>query len=280
MPNAPIWKDVYYSSTADSITYSLKVGGSTIFNGKAVKAPNASTVDVNVSLICRNFMNNDLPDFSGVNTATSFTNSDACKTFTLSASDTSSTTSYKFLWDWSYQDWNGGSKSMSSPINGHYCGNMKVFSSSVSSGGVVTNSISFVTGPYCGDMALYYQNALGGWDSFLIEGNVFRSDKLTNHNISRKVRNTSIDFENKVYSKDIDRQYDLYTGWLTDAQSKRLAENLLTSPSVYAHDLKTGEIIPVVITDTTIQHKTFRTNSKKPVNYVIRVTASQSRIRR
>ena len=280
MPNAPIWKDVYYSSTADSITYTIKTGGSTIFSGKAVKFPGAATVEVNVSLICRNFMNNDLPDFSGVNAATSFTNSNACRTFTFTASDTSSTTSYKFLWDWSYQDWNGGSKSMSSPINGHYCQNMLVFSSSVSSGGVVTNSITFPGGSYCGDMALYYQGAAGGWNSFLIEGNVMRTDKLTRYNISRRVKNTSIDFENTTYSTDVEPTYQVYTGWLTDAQSKRLADNLLESTRVYAHDFKTGEIFPVVITDASIQHKTYKTNSHKPVNYVISLKASQTKIRR
>ena len=278
--DAPIWKDVYYTSTADSITYSIKVGGSTLFNGKAVKFPGAANVEVNVSLICRNFMNNDLPDFRGVSSNTNYTNTNACRTFTFTASDTSSTTTYKFLWDWSYQDWNGGSKSMSSPINGHYCSNMMVFSSSVSSGGTVTNSIRFPGGTYCGKMALYYQGAAGGWNSFLIEGNVKRIDKLTNHSISRRVRNTSIDFENQTYSIDVEPSYELSTGWLTDAQAANLAENLLHSPRVYAHDLVTGEIYPVLITDTSIQYKTYRTNGRKRVSYVIKVKASKTKIRR
>lgn len=278
--NAPIWKDVYYTSTAESITYSIKVGGSTIFNGKAVKCPGAANLEVNVSLICRNFMNNDLPDFGNVTSATTYTNTNACRTFTFTASDTSSTTSYTFLWDWSYQDWNGGSKSMSSPINGHYCANMLVFSSSVSAGGVVSNSISFPGGNYCGKMALYYQGAAGGWNSFLIEGHAKRTDKLTNHSMSRSVKNTSINFENKIYSMDVEPQYELSTGWLTDAQAANLAENLLQSPSIYAHDLETDEIFPVVITDTNVQYKTYRTNSRKPVNYVIKVKASQTKIRR
>lgn len=277
--NAPIWKDVYYTSTADSITYSIKTGGQTIFNGKAVKCPGAEYVEVNVSLICRNFMDNDLPDFSNVTSATSYTNSNACKTFTLSASDTSSTTSYTFLWDWSYLDWNGASKSMSSPINGHYISNMLVFSSSVASD-VVTNSITFPGGSYCGKMALYYQGAAGGWNSFLIEGHVKRTDKLTPHSISRRVKNTSINFENQTYSMDVEPTYELSTGWLTDAQAANLAENLLKSPRVYAHDLETDRIFPVVITDTSVQYKTYRTNSRKPVNYVIKIKESQTKTRR
>ena len=280
MVYAPIWKDTYYSTTADSITYSIKTGSQqTIFNGKAVKCPGAANVEINVSLICRNFMNNDLPDFRGVSAATTYWNDDACKVFQLYQGSTLLET-YKFLWDWSYQDWNGGSQSMSSPINGHYNGSMIVFSSSVSSGGYVGNVVSFPGGNYCGTMALYYQGAAGGWNSFLIEGNVKRTDKLTRYNISRRVKNTSIDFENTTYSMDVDPTYEVYTGWLTDAQADNLAENLLKSPRVYAHDLVTGAIFPVVITDVSIQHKTYKTNSHKPVNYVISLKASQTKIRR
>lgn len=276
--NAPIWKDVYYTSTADSITYSIKVGGSTIFNGKAVKCPGASVVEVNVSLICRNFMSNELPDLRNISSGTIVTNPLALRTFTFTASDGGSE-NYTFLWDWSYSDWNGSSKSMSLPINGHYNGSMFILSTSTG-GSTVANQISLGSGSYCGKMALYYQGAAGGWNSFLIEGNVKRTDKLTNHSISRRVKNTSIDFENMIYSMDVEPSYELSTGWLTDAQAANLAENLLQSPRIYAHNLETDEIFPVVITDTNVQYKTYRTNSRKPVNYVIKVKASQSKIRR
>lgn len=275
--NAPIWKDVYYTASTESIDYTIRTGGQTVFNGRAVKFPGASNIEVNVSLICRNFMNNDLPDFLSVHSATSFTNSNACKTFTLES--TVGSADYTFLWDWSYLNWNGGSKSMSSPINGHYCANMMVFSSSVS-GGTVTNSITFPGGNYCGKMALYYQGAAGGWNSFLIEGNVKRTDKLTNHSVSRRVKNTGIDFENKIYSMDVEPSYELSTGWLSDEQAANLAENLLQSPSIYAHDFVAEEIFPVVITDTNVQYKTYRTNGRKRVNYVIKVKASQTKTRR
>ena len=276
--NAPIWKDVYYSTTADSITYSIKSGGSTLFNGKAVKLPGASTVDINVSLICRNFMDNDLADFRSVTTATQTMAFNACKQFDLYQGSTLKQ-SYKFLWDWSYKDWNGASKSMSSPVNGHNNANMFVFSTAVDSG-TVTNTINIGGGRYCGDWALYYQGAEGGWNSFLIEGNVKRTDKLTNHSLSRSVRNTSIDFENQIYSMDVEPSYEMSTGWLSDAQAANIAENLLESTHIYAHDLVNDIVFPVVITDTSVQYKTFRTNGRKLVNYVIKVKASQTKIRR
>lgn len=276
--DAPIWKDIYYTSNAESLSYSIKTGGSTIFNGKAVKFPGADNLEVNISQICRNFMDNDLPDFRNVNAATSYTNSNACKTFQLYR-DTTLLETYRFLWDWSYSDWNGGSQSMSSPVNGHSNGKMLVFSSSVSSG-TVTNSITIPNSGHCGKFALYYQGAAGGWNSLLIEGNAKRTDKLTTHSLSRTIKNTSNDFENQIYSIDVEPTYDLSTGWLTDSQAANIAENLLKSTRIYAHDMESDQIFPVLITETSVQYKTFRTNSRKPVSYTIKVKASQTKIRR
>lgn len=279
--NAPIWKDTYFTSTDDSLTYTVKSDGSTIFIGKAVKLPGAATVEINMSEICKNFMDNDLPDFRSVNSATSFTNYNACKTFYIFVNDAASAASgFTFLWDWSYVDWNGGSKSMSSPINSHYTTNMLVFSSSVGNNSLVTNSISFPGGSYCGDMALYYQGAGGGWNSFLIEGTVKRSDSITPYRFSKSVKNTSIDFEDTKYSQDIEPNWELHTGWLTEAQAANLAHNLLQSARVYAHDLKTDRIFPVVIDESKAEYKTYATNSRKPISYTIKIKESQTRIRR
>lgn len=278
MVYAPIWKDTYYTTTAASITYTVKQNGSTLFIGKAVKLPGASTVEININEICKNFLSNELPDFRNVSTATTYTNSEACKTFQLYQGSTLLET-YVFLYDWSYTDWNGGSKSMGLPINGHYESTMLVFSSYTSSN-VVYNTITFPGGNYCGDMALYYQTAGGGWCSFLCEGVVKRTDNLTPYTYTKSVKNTSNNFENTKYSIEYDRTYVINSGWLSDSESKNLAENLLKSTRVYAHDLKTDEIFPVVITDTSIQYKTYVSNSRKPVNYTINISSSQSRIRR
>lgn len=279
MVYAPIWKDTFYSTTGETLIYKLITSGDTIFLGKAVKFPTASLVEVNINDICKNYMSNELPDIRGISAATSFTNTEACKTFQLYNENLRLLETYQFLWDWSYLDWNGGSKSMSLDINGHKDIRMYDFSTSVSAG-VVTNSIAFTNNGYCGDWALYFQNKFGGWSSFLIEGNVKRTDTVTQYKYSKAARNTTIDFEDTVYSEDIDRRWQMYTGWLSDAESERLADNLLKSPRIYAHNLNTGEIIPVVITDTNIEHKTYRNQGHKPFSYVISVKASQMITRR
>lgn len=279
MVYAPIWKDTYYTASTSSLDYTIKSGADTIFIGKAVRLPSAAVLEVNISNICRNFMNNDIPDtLLNASASTSVTNADACKVFNLYSGATL-LESYTFLWDWSYENWNGGSVSMSYPVNGHNNSTMLVFSSAVASN-VVTNSVVKGTGNYCGKFALYYQNKYGGWDSLLIEGNAKKSNTLTNHSYSRGVKNYTREFENMIYTMDIDSQYDLSTGWLTDEQASNIADNLLQSTRIYAHNLLQGEIFPVVIVDTKVDYKTYKTNSHKPVNYTIKIKTSQKKVRR
>mgnify|MGYP003291438403 CR=1 FL=1 len=276
---APIWKDTYYSTTAESLTYTIKdASGETLYSGKAVKLPDADVLEININQICRNYMNNDLPDFRGVTGSTSYTNSNACKVFRLYR-ESELLESYTFLWDWSYSDWNGGSKSMSYPVNGHKDVRMMDFSTTVSSN-VVTNSIAHNTTGHCGDWALYYQCKFGGWCSYLVEGNSMRTDTVTQYKYSKAVRNTSNDFEETIYTDDIERRWQLHTGWLSDQEASNIAENLLQSTRIFAHDLVHDVIFPVVITDTSIDHKTYRNQGHKPFNYTINIKASHQNIRR
>lgn len=132
---------------------------------------------------------------------------------------------------------------------------------------------------YCGDMALYYLNARGGWDSFLIEGKVIKKDNYTIYEYDRAFSNQTIDYERGRYLNEIETAYELHTGWLTDSQSAILAKNLLGSNQVYAHNLVTDKIFPVVITDTSAEYKTYK-NEGKLVSYTINIVESQSKVRR
>lgn len=278
---APIWKDTYFTSSAESITYTIKDGATPIFIGKAVKLPGAANLEINVSEICKNFMNNDLPDFSQVTANTQYSNSAACKTFYIYVDDSvAAAENYTFLWDWSYQDWNGSSKSMSSPINGHYNENMLIFSTTVSQYNEVVNRITFGSSGYCGDMALYYQGAAGGWNSYLVEGTVKRTDSITPYRYSKSVKNTSIDFEDTKYTQDVVEGYEIRTGWMTETEAENFAENLIKSTMVYAHDLRTDKIFPVVIDESSAEFKTYATNSRKPISYTLKIKASQTKTRR
>lgn len=135
---------------------------------------------------------------------------------------------------------------------------------------------------HCGDYALYYLNLRGGWDPFLIEGKVKRSDNYTRSEYLRKQEYTSrsmVKFGRTVYMTETEPTWELHTGWLTDAQAEILVRNLLSSPRVYLHNLKDNTICTVVITNSNAEYKTHK-NEKKLVAYTINVAASNKEIRR
>ena len=140
---------------------------------------------------------------------------------------------------------------------------------------------------HCGPGALIYRNRFGGWDSFLIEGNISKTDNYTKQNFRRKgdynatyVTNHYGYFvnEKRTIDVDINSTYEAYTGWLTDEEAERLAFHLLSSPVVYFQDFtKTDDeydtdpllsLVPVRITASSAEYKKFR-NGKRLVNYLI-----------
>lgn len=130
----------------------------------------------------------------------------------------------------------------------------------------------------CCKYCLYYQNALGGWDSFLINGNDKQTDKITSYKYIKAVNNTTRDFGTKKYLNVINSTYKLYTDYLTDDEASRMY-HLLESTEVYLHNLEDDTIIPVNITNNTCEYKTFSNNGKKKFYYEIDVEFAQHKIR-
>lgn len=139
---------------------------------------------------------------------------------------------------------------------------------------------------HCGPGAFIYRNRFGGWDSFLIEGNIIKTDNYTKLNYRTKGEyNQIFDFRSSKYMDEkhtdnvsIDTTYEAYTGWLSDEEAERLVFHLLSSPNVFFQDLNkenqlynTDDIyanIPIRITASSAEYKKFR-NGKKMVNYLI-----------
>lgn len=139
---------------------------------------------------------------------------------------------------------------------------------------------------HCGPGAFIYRNRFGGWDSFLIEGNIIKTDNYTKLNYRKKGEynqkysiNTLKYIEEKFTdSVNIDTTYEAYTGWLSDEESERLVFHLLSSPIIYFQNLhKENQVfdtdpllnlIPIRITTSSAEYKKFR-NGKKMVNYLI-----------
>ena len=138
---------------------------------------------------------------------------------------------------------------------------------------------------HCGPGAFIYRNRFGGWDSFLIEGNISKTDNYTKQNYRIKgeynqeysINTLKYIDEKRTDSIDIDTTYEASTGWLTDEESERLVFHLLSSPIVYfqnlhkenqLYDTDSLDIIPVRITASSSEYKKFR-NGRRLVNYLI-----------
>lgn len=280
---APIWKDTYYTFNSEYLDYSIEVDGSEIFSGRAWKYPDALQGKVNINKICQNYLNSDIADLLDSAGSTTIYNSEAFRVFTLKNSYGTTLETYGFLMDWSYSDyWNGAArKTLSNPIDGKYSPDMIRFTTEYVSGNVRTSNTN--TGQYnklsCGDYAIYYLNSYGGWDSFLITGNVIKTDKVEQYNYNQSFNNTTREFEKGRYIATIETSYVLNTGYLTDSQSENLCKNLLATNKAYLHNLKDGKIIPVVVTNTENTYKTYRNQGNNMVNYQIKVVESQSKVR-
>lgn len=129
----------------------------------------------------------------------------------------------------------------------------------------------------CYKYCLYYKNAMGGWDFYLIQGNDKQTDKITAYKYSRNYNNTIIDFESKKYLNVVNEKYTLYTNYLTDEEAGRMY-NLLESTEVYLHNLATGEIKAVNITNSECEYKTYTNEGKKKFYYQIDVEASAEKV--
>lgn len=135
---------------------------------------------------------------------------------------------------------------------------------------------------HCGPGALIYRNRFGGWDSFLIEGNVEKSEDYIkqnytlpddNFNRTLRFRNNKVTMRNNITTT-----YEANTGWLSDEESERLVFHLLSSPQVWYQNFEINQfdtdrdgdygMHPVRITNANAKYKKFR-NGRRLVSYTI-----------
>lgn len=129
----------------------------------------------------------------------------------------------------------------------------------------------------CGEGFLLYKNRFGGWDSFLIEGNIYKYDEYTRLNgvYPKYPNDNGYKRERMTDRNTIRTRYEINTGWLTDEQAERLVFHLMSSTTVALRSFsdKTEGSFPynmvsVSIVDTEAEYKKFK-NGKKMINYTI-----------
>lgn len=281
---APIWQDIYYTSTAYTMLEYIinRKDRFVIYAGRAYQRPGGTGISINISKICQDYIKDSFSEVDFRNlVGTSYAHPESYVEFELRDMNGNLLNTYGFVYDWSYENWDGNARTVSNPINGHTMAGMYDFNT-VCRDVVDENTMELATsvyqaagGNYCGEIALYYKNRKGGWDSFLIEGTYTKKDEYTKYTYNRSFNNNTLEFENGTYHSQIITSYVLNTGWLNDQQSDNLAFNLLSSNEVYLHNLCTDKVYPVVIKDNTATYKTYRNNSRKLVNYQLNVEESQ-----
>lgn len=143
-----------------------------------------------------------------------------------------------------------------------------------------TNIVEYKIVDTCSKYALYYRNAYGGVDVFLIEGNHSETDNLTRHTRSVEYDNRSVSNRGRLnYVNEITKSLTLHTSWLSDDESSRM-HHLLNSTDVYLFDLESQQMIPVLLKNTISEYKTYKGNGAKLVNYTIEVEFANQRIRK
>lgn len=269
----PIWKDTYYETGQNSLDFQVEVDYSVQYQGKAVKPNSTTPIRLRVNDICRDFLSPDI-DWDG-KTGT-YTALNAVKDFTLMDGEGTDLETYRFYWDYSYDGIVTLGNNINAPITGHY-GNGQLKFTTVSSASGFTTTVEKVNGGYCGSWALIYCNAYGGYDSFLIEGSVKRSDEVENYNSMSTFDNNGYGFGSNRYAVEITPKYTINTGYLSSEDGDYVPKHLLPSGRVWLHNFQSGDIIPVVITDTSWDWKTY--SKSRMINYTISVEGSQKKTR-
>lgn len=132
----------------------------------------------------------------------------------------------------------------------------------------------------CARYLLAYVNALGGWDTFILDGTTTLREALTRHTMEVLAINSDpLARGRKDYAIEIAPEWTLRTDFLTDEQSLKM-RNLLDSVEVYLCDLTTGIWLPVVLTDQETPVKTYKGNGRVLNQYTFTAQLAQERLRR
>jgi len=286
-----IWQDAIYVATGlTSMIYNIYDENSElVYTGRAVARPDNGNCEINISRIVQNYLNSNLPTvaFNGpdFNTGQMF-EPNAVLGFDLADEKGTILESYKFLNCWDYKTpfsffaTSSMDYPLSVPANDHKATGMYLFYSVYAKvQRKVRTSIGSTTGDTCGLGALYYSNSLGGYDSFLIEGNITKKDTYQRYTIESSWPSSTLQPGTRTLVNTIDESWTLNTHLLNDSEAKILAENLFGSNNVYFHSFADDTITPVVITDTSTDYKNWRNQKKKRFYYTINIKSCQPKQR-
>ena len=150
--NILAYQDTYFRTAKDEITYVVRLGETetAVFYGRAVKSPDEPYIYIKINDIAQQYLDVDIPDFRDFsNNVTLHSNGIlqfklyevTAYTATTENGDTTIVShenylqTYNVLCNYNYEDeWDGGMKRLSNPVNGHLDSRMKLFWTAVADG--------------------------------------------------------------------------------------------------------------------------------------------------
>ena len=134
----------------------------------------------------------------------------------------------------------------------------------------------------CAPGALYYRNAFGGWDSFLIEGAIVPVEDTQRWTRRIAINNSGLPGTvlrgEQNYVNETTHRWTLTTGGMTDAQARAFAQHILPSGDVWLHIFDGDTIVPVIIDTAQQEVRSYKTNGRRPVTFSLDCHLAQERI--
>lgn len=125
----------------------------------------------------------------------------------------------------------------------------------------------------CAEWCAVYLNMYGGIDSFPIDANMYITKSHTKSLYATYDDTEDYDYETKQYSDVVNSKYSFSTGWLTDEQSIKFADNFMGSTKIWLYNIKDKKYIPCYIESQDVQYKKF-SNGRNLVRYDVSLQGS------
>lgn len=127
----------------------------------------------------------------------------------------------------------------------------------------------------CNTHCLYYRNELGAWNWLLVTGSSTMKENYTTQNYVKNANFArhqlyGLSKQDINYVKNIATSWDLKTGFMTESQAAKMV-SLFRSNLIYLQDLTTKQVVPVNITTSDYQEKTYRNSGNQFAQYTFTV---------
>lgn len=303
-----IWKDYYVDLSAhltDGLCdYEIRIGADVIYSGRAVEAPDGSC-RVRVNDVCAGWLVSALPDLSVLG----YTADDSLVAFALyvGGSKVEDIVLYR---DWSYdRGFDPYTLGISSaPVRREVDARMPLLQSRLKSASVTVNvrgtsstvsvsgagviavpaqnaegtvtigGVAYTLKETCKRYALYYVNAYGGWDQLLMDGGV-ETTAWERDTIRTDYDNAEAEaVGERNWRTGVQRSWSLRTGVLTDDQAA-LMHHVTGSAQAFLYDMEEDVMMPVVMTDSAVEERTYR-HGRRKIEYTVGCRLAQAEIRR